>query len=111
MGKSAGRAAGSLRRGCAPFVWASRCSTHGRGCLTTSGARRGRRGWTPSSDYALPEWVGESIYYQTPKVVRIHDKRLSLVWYLLQAFILFYIVGYQIMVNNKHLRLVDVTGV
>lgn len=52
------------------------------------------------ADYAIPEWVSESIYYQTPKVVVIHDKRLSLVWYLLLSGIVAYIFGYQILYNN-----------
>lgn len=52
----------------------------------------------------------ELFAYETPKVVRIRDVRLGVLYYALVALILGYIVGYQIFYLNQHFQRRDVLG-
>jgi len=52
----------------------------------------------------------ELLAYETPKIVRIRDARLGVLYYTLVLCILSYIVGYQIFYNNQHFERRDVVG-
>lgn len=48
--------------------------------------------------------------YETPKIVRILDRRLGLLYYFLVGIVCLYVIGYQILYANHHFQMLDVYG-
>lgn len=50
------------------------------------------------------------LIYETLKIVRIHDKRLGVLYYSLVFLIICYVIGFQILYSNEHFQRYDVHG-
>lgn len=54
--------------------------------------------------------IDDVFAFETPKVVRIHDRRLGFLYFTLVAGIAGFVVGYQMLYNNEHFQRRDVEG-